>query len=382
MPTAFTWSKETYENSLSSRCWWCTPLDGGQWNDFVAADDELRQIVAMEQELGPVPDWAEEMVAKVFYAVPPCGHYTFPARHLEIISSVGSENPAARLHSRCFAADRNRKREIQDYCLGLDAWLAGASPEPVAAELNALGYRRINWSAVCRDLWQVLGERTETKELLVERTLHEMRYWVKASVWTDDLASEFGRDQYLGDCQVGDCPARIEHNISVSAPAFRQSLSPRLQRMEARLAEICSDWPRFRDLISWWWPCAPKTFRFLERHLWAIGQGSLPEKGEAIPGFLQCEDTYPNQDEAAAWWRQFLDALDGWWQGRPATGEVGADVNQRLAESTPIKRWLVRLFARRIRRLEENGEDFVHFVNPKPTQKRGTRPLNLMDGPR
>jgi hypothetical protein len=40
------WSKEVYESSLSSRCWWYTPYDEG-WTDGVgiAVDDELRQIV-------------------------------------------------------------------------------------------------------------------------------------------------------------------------------------------------------------------------------------------------------------------------------------------------------------------------------------------------
>lgn len=168
-------------------------------------------------------------------------------------------------------------------------------------------------------------------------------------------------------------------------PAFAfDRQSPRMQRVEARLAEICPNWPRVRGDLLEWWLCAPKAFRFLERKLWNIGKGvgrafdaEKTGPNEPVPGFLKCEDTYPNHDEAAAWWRGFLQALDAWWQGTPAKGVVADDVSQRLGESTSLKRWLVRLYARRLRRLEENGEEFSRLVNPNHTHKRGTKPLTV-----
>jgi len=50
-------SKETFERSISSRCWWFTPYDNG-WDPsrgLIAADNELREIVATEVSLGEVP---------------------------------------------------------------------------------------------------------------------------------------------------------------------------------------------------------------------------------------------------------------------------------------------------------------------------------------
>lgn len=94
-----------------------------------------------------------------------------------------------------------------------------------------------------------------------------------------------------------------------------------------------------------------------------------------MPGFLQCEDTYPDQAQAATWWRAFCAALDGWWQGRSESGATAADVRARLGEPTPVKHWLVRLFLRKIRRLEENDEEFTRLVNPPARSKRGARPV-------
>jgi len=48
-----------------------------------------------------------------------------------------------------------------------------------ARELMALGHRKIDWMAVCADLWKVLGDRSERKCLLVERLLHLIRYSIK-----------------------------------------------------------------------------------------------------------------------------------------------------------------------------------------------------------
>ena len=148
-----------------------------------------------------------------------------------------------------------------------------------------------------------------------------------------------------------------------------------MKKIENRLAEICPDWPGLKGWINEWWLCAPKSFRFLERMLWMIAKGRVLEPGEKVPGFLQCEDTFPDQDKTAAWWRSFLPALKAWQSQSPETGAVADDVNGRLGQSTPVKRWLVRLLARRLKRLEENGEQFTSLVSAGHDHKRGSLPL-------
>ena len=366
------WSKQAWEASVSSRCWWYTPYDAGwdgckQYDGDIEGDDELRQIVAMERELGGVPDWARQVVERCFNYLPPCGHYLFPQPYLEALDAVGSETPPAFLHT-CYTAERTRKERAQDDCLCLDAWLAGAGPEDAARELAARKRPGPDWTAVCGDLWQVLGERGELKELLVERVLHRYRWWIKSLVWDDDARDRFGRDQYLGDIAgSGD-----EYGNPFRDPFFVEQRVPRVKKREARIAELCPDWKWFHDFINCTWLCAPKSFRFLERILWAIGKSRKPEPDDDIPGFLQSEDTYPDHEAAAEWWKAVLAALAAWWQDRTVEGDVAGDECRRLGERTPVKCWLVRLFARKLRRLEENGEQLTHLVQPAHRHRRGT----------
>lgn len=376
MAQPFEWSKQTWEASVSSCCWWYTPYDAGwdgcrQHGGNIEGDDELRQIVEMERGLGRAPDWARQVIERCLNCLPPCGHYLFPRPYLEALDAVGSETPPAFLHT-CYTAEQTRKERAQDYCFCLDAWLAGAAPEGAAGELGARERPGPDWTAVCHNLWQALDERTELKELLVERLLHRYRWWIKSLVWDDDARDLFGRDQYLGDIAgSGD-----QYGNPFCDPFFVEQQVPRVKKLETRIAELCPDAKWFRDFIHCTWLCAPKSFRFLERILWAIGKSRKPRPDDDIPGFLQSDDTYPNQDHAATWWRAFLAALDAWWQEQTVGGDVADDVCRRLGERTPVKCWLVRLFARKLRRLEENGEQFTHLVQPDHSHRRGTLELH------
>lgn len=360
------WSKETYEGSISSRCWWYTPYDGG-WTDGagIAVDDELRRIVEMETSLRPVPEWAEQLVAIWINYIPACGHYLFPLPFLELVSAIGKETSSDPRHS-CYSVRAQRKREMADYCLCLDAWLAGASCEAPVRELEAFSPRKIAWRSVCRDLWEALGEHSEMKDLLVEYYLHALRHSIKASRWEGDAATEFGRDEYLGDCVV---------SPDGGAELFEPRSSPTLKKIADRLTEIRPDWRKFSEVdFGFWWLCAPKAFRFLERDLYAIGKERPLEKCESVPGFLKCEDTYPNQDQAAAWWKSFMAALEGWLQAKPTDDSVAGDVKERLGAPTPAKRWLVRLLLRKLSLLEENWE-LAWLVRGRAGAKRGEAPL-------
>jgi len=375
MPETFCWSREIYEKSVSSNCWDFTPYDDG-WSPSVAADGELREIVRMEHELGAVPNWARQIVDRCIDAAQPCGHYLFPRGFLETVSAIGSKSPPSIVHS-CFMVENERKGQAMDYCLCLDAWLAGAQTEAVASELMTLGYRKIDWYSVCGDLWKILGEHTELKDLLIERFLHSIRHSIKATVWDDDIASRFCRDEYLGNYAEKDGFGGYG-NPTFPIHGFNEGASPRVKRIEKRIAEICakgstwhSDWKPWIE----WWLCAPKSFRFLERKLWEVGKLRLAEKGEEIPGFLSCEDTYPNQDEASVWWRSFSLALKGWCLGSPESGGIADEVNKRLGEATPVKRWLVRLFLRKLEMLVANGEQLSQLVRADHGHKRGTRPI-------
>jgi hypothetical protein len=382
MNREFEWSKETYESSVSAGCWWYTAYSGWdtshQYGHDLRQDAELREIVRMEWALRPVPAWAEAVVRGAIGSVPPCGHYTFPLAYLRVIDAIGSQTPLTFSYA-CYTAGADRKREAQDYCLCLDGWLAGAAPAAVASELKAVGFLKLEWDRVCADVWACLGERTRLKDLLVERTLVQLRFWIKALLWPDDLAARFGRDQYLGDYVADGSPATPNGNWQLRAPGFQLDRSPRVQRLDAELAAVCPEWPWFQygiTAVDRMNLCAPKTFRYLEYLLWGIGHGRSVPKGETVPGLLAAENTYPNQDEAARWWREFLAGLRAWWQGQSAPGAVGADLARRLGSRTPVKEWLVRLYLRRLE-LHEICAEVGRLVNPKPDTRRGCRPLTL-----
>lgn len=377
MPSTFEWTKEVYDQSATGRVMAGYDI-GNRFNpdywDVDSADDELKQIVAMELELSDAQTWADSVGLR-FLA--PCGHYMFPEPFLQVLSLVGSADPPmadCTLKHHCYTVDGDRKKAAMDYCLCLDAWLAGAEPGAVARELDALGHRKIGWLSVCRDLWEVLGERTEKKELLVELTLHVLRHAVKSYRWDDEQGTDYGRDEYLGDYRED---GGIDETWAT--PRFDQWATPRLKSIAGRLSEL---WPEWRSVpkgeYGSWWLCAPKAFRFLERDLWAIGRERPLEPGEPVPGFLQCEDTYPDHDKVASWYADFCAALEAWWKGETASGIVANDVAERLGEPTPLKRWLVRLLRHKLRNYEKG--QFGSLVHPNNSHKRGTSPLTTVSG--
>ena len=234
----------------------------------------------------------------------------------------------------------------------LDGWLSDAEPTHVAAELGLNGCASVDWEKVCASVWEVLGEPTELKRLLVERTCHRYRWWVKTLTWDDDSRDRFQQDRYLGDIRgSGDTYG----NPEFKDPYFTELESPQTKRTEAELHRLAPDWKSEFGSIHDTWLCGPKSFRSLERILWAIGREGAPSKDEPVPSFLMCQDTMPDLSNAAAWWRDFLISLDSWWQEKPGEGPMAEEVSSRLGEPNSLKRWLVRLYARRLRMIEETG---------------------------
>ncbi len=360
------WTQEEYERSLSSRCWSWTPYDDGwdnclKWGGDLQHDAELQAIVAMEASLGDLPAWVEPIVNGAINCVAPCGHITFPLSYLDALRAIGTkQNPP--LRHTCYTVDHAHKLRLQNLCLLLDAWLADTTVEDVAVELQHRETAGWDWSVIAAGLWDALGGHAEMKDLLTERLLHRLRWWVKVTVWDDDLDGAWGRDQYLGTRLPADDMVTGNGNRHLGTlPGIRESASPRVQRMESRLAEICPDWHFFRTVIvDFTWPCGPKAFRYYEKLLWCIGRErqviSLPSfklaDPEPVPNYLGPLAAPPDTIAANAWWNAFLAALDAWWRETPLpAGDVASLVAETLGASTPVTRWLVRLYLHRLRLL-------------------------------
>jgi hypothetical protein len=75
-----------------------------------------------------------------------------------------------------------------------------------------------------------------------------------------------------------------------------------------------------------------------------------------VPGFLQCEDTYPRREDSLKWLCAFHSGLKSWVTDRTPVSDVERDVRDRLGENTPLKSWLVRLFVRHLELMKMYGE--------------------------
>ncbi len=360
------WSKETYEASLSSRCWWAVSYNRG-WDacDQIQHDRELQALVELEASLSPVPDWAREIVERTIKFPPACPHYTFPMPLLEIVDAIGQQTAQDFIHG-CYTADRARKARALDYMFCLDAWLKDATPKQASRELSGRDTAALDWDQVCHSIWQVLGKKTELKTMLIERTLHRYRWWVKSCTWDDDTSDGFCRDEYLGVLPWGDFDGYHQGNPGTGDPWHAELETEHTKSLEARLAKACPDWAWFRAAIHETWLCAPKTFRFLERLLWSIGKEkpsvslTKPQfyiaEADVVPGFLQCEDTYPRREDSIEWLCAFHSGLKSWIRDRTPVNEAERDVRERLGENTPLKSWLVRLFVRNLELMKMYGE--------------------------
>ena len=71
-----------------------------------------------------------------------------------------------------------------------------------------------------------------------------------------------------------------------------------------------------------------------------------------VPDFLLTEDTCPNQEETAEWWAAFCIALRSWRDGDALQGELAREVSGWLGQPSPVKRWLIALFLKKVELLE------------------------------
>ncbi len=182
------------------------------------------------------------------------------------------------------------------------------------------------------------------------------------------------KSDYLweGDLVADGLYATANGNPDFHAPNYELAATPHVQTINDRIKQLSDHWEWFHAVtVEWSWPCAPKALRYMENLIWSIGQEcpsvSLPsfplENVEPVPEFLRSKQTVVDGDKAAAWWAEFLVTLDTWWRDEEATGAFGEDIYIRLGEPDDIKRWLVRLYAHRLRKLAKYGANVAKLVS-------------------
>lgn len=139
-------------------------LKNGRYHDHnisgnFFADDDLKQINRMEQNLGQLSvDQLERRVAADFCCL---WRYDYPERVLEICDIIGgSRHRALRLH---YQISPERRSQFMDYANALNGWLKDIPPDDSH-------YFKKEAAATVEKIYQFLGQKDPLKTLLAERT--------------------------------------------------------------------------------------------------------------------------------------------------------------------------------------------------------------------
>lgn len=330
--------QEDYRKTLTGYGLRTTSLEG--WDKARQRPDVLR-LLEEEGALGPLPDWAKEIVDRMLKApLPTCGHYLFPQPVSDVLRAIAAQQ-CPDFVVGCYTASPERKGILGRYVFCFDAWAKRAALADAKAEILHREARDRDWGAVIEAVYGELGEHTELKVLLVERLCHRLRWWMKTLMWKDDHRTQFCLDQYLGD-------VRGEHSgwgdyaqTSLRDPFMAELRAPHVVALEQRILALDQS---AKQLIGWIHNsqlCGPKFFRWVERVIIGIGcagSSNAPDFGRRV---LLCEDLMP---DLASYGRCFTSLLHdmGAWLQDSRTGVV------YLGEHTPVKKWLVQLLVLRL----------------------------------
>jgi len=359
-----------YEKSVTSMAWSFTPYDidtakdnRGEWEERILADSGLKAILEEELHLEEVPEWASEIVNHPISSFPPCGHYTFPRPLLQVVDAIRTEKCPDFIIG-CFTADAESKKLMSYYVYCLDAWLKKAPIEIAVAELQIRDNLGKDWQRILSKIYEVLGEPTEDKSLVVRRLIHRLRWWIKTLTWFDDRRDRFQLDVYYGDIR-GDDKWGYYGNPPFADPYGAELQLPEIQEMTSLIKERVPQGKGFIVSTEETWLCAPKVFRYLERLILRIGNIDRNDKVDATGSILQCEDTYPNVESYQKWYSGFAISLANWLEGTD-------DGNDDFGEVTPVRHWLFRMLRLKLQLLEKYGT-FGKLTGAQEAGKTGGR---------
>jgi hypothetical protein len=357
-----TTSRERFDTGFTRAGLRHTQVDEDPWGRL-AASSELQTLLAKEVALDAVPVWAQEIVTRMIGSpLAPCGHYAFPAPVVQIIKAIGQER-CPDFVMGCYTADPARKRRLQAIIYCLDAWLHGAPLETATWELERQHIDDKNWSTIVRSITTTLGDRHPLRVLLIERLIHRLRWWVKTHSWDNDARLQFGLDQYLGDPR-GDGDWGDFGDPELSDPYFVELREPDIVTMEERIRTEVADGEALLVRIQSTWLCAPKAFRYIERVLLEIGAVGSTDTPDFNQRLLDCDDTYPDFEQAREWETTLLNKLASWLAG-------DSDAVPELGPVTPTKHWLAGLLRYRLMLMD----DWSRFIGGHPTGHSGDATL-------
>ena len=361
------WSRETWDSSTSANAYnpdWWDSLTPEKEPELWA---EMRSIFEEEKAVSGIPGWASDIVVRML-ELPMCGYYAYPDNVTQVIDAISAKQCPDVVMS-CYTVDPGRKVLLSYYVYCLDAWLKDAPLSSVVAELSLRDQLGKNWEEIASAIYRTLGEKSEIKQIAVDRLIHRLRWWIKSLIWSDDKRDRFLLDVYSGDIRGDEENWGAYGNSPYGDPYFTELGLPHVKAMEERICAHVPDGKRLLDRIHSTWLCAPKAFRYLEKlivEIGAIGSDAPPDEAPAI---LQCEDTYPDFDANHEHFVGLVDRLRSWLDGeeRPFPS---------LGSASPVKRWLVHLLWHKLVFHAKYEESFGKLVGELPHGKGGSRKPN------
>jgi hypothetical protein len=313
--------------------------------------------------LSAVPDWAAEIVDRMIGPLPMCGHYAFPRPLLQICMAVGKKKCPAFVCG-CYTADSERKVLLSYYVYCLDAWLKRAPLETTTVELMMRDSLGKDWPQIISAIYDALGAFSPQKVLLIRRLIHRLRWWIKTLIWLDDKRDRYLLDVYMGDVRGDQAGLGSYGNAPFGDPYSVERDLPEMKELAANILETVPNGQKLLDNIESTWLCAPKAFRYLEKIIVQIGGVESKETVDTGVSILQCEDTYPDGPSHQSWYRTFMSVLGEWLDGNSQS-------LSKLGEITPVKHWLVRMLAHKLR-LYAKYDPFGNLVGTRSSSRKGT----------
>ncbi|MCK5009338.1 MAG: hypothetical protein KAS98_02550 [Deltaproteobacteria bacterium] len=297
-------------------------LTGYGWS---SSDKEVKEINEMELQLGDLTPEILDLRTMIDFCC--IWRYDYPERvHLICKAIGGSGDTASRCH---YQVGTDKRDELTAYALALKKWLGESGDEgEVLLKDSRMG------EEIEVKVFNMLGEKEEIKELLVERTLLGL-----VSRHID--CSFFGSDK-------GGKPVSIYPDHALNHP---NDWSSRMRMLEKEIEKILGfkAYDFLCEVGGAEPPCHFKFIRRLEILIGSIGclkwRGCLPPKDSKVSGRRQLTSKYLSL--LLSYWKDV--PLEEEWESDDSCQVLKKELFDALGESQLYKRWLVASLWKNIR---------------------------------
>jgi len=309
------------DDNLENHCFYDANLVGYSWD---SSDKVIREINDMEMGLGSLSSEILDLRTMIDFCC--IWRYDYPERvHLICKAIGGSGDTVSRCH---YQVGTDRRDELTAYARALKRWLVKDIDRRKASSESSDFEDEIE-----QRVFNMLGEKEELKELLVERTLLGL-----GSRHID--CSFFGSDKESKPVNLYPC-----HALSLPDD-WRSRMGMLESEIKKRLGRKAYDF--LCEVGGADPPCHFKFIRKLEILIGSIGclkwRGYLPPKDSKETGRRRLTQQYLTLLQS--YWAN--DAIDSEWDNDDSFHESRKELFDALGEPTPFKRWLIASFWKNI----------------------------------